>query len=134
MTHPTEPQRTLEELLQEPGNAMANLLYGKIKRCWNGLDFCEEMIIVGGRMEPNYYDDRERLEMISQMKKVIRTGAYSYVNPFQPDYKEELLDAFAELSPDRQRLVRTRAKRCVKNGITLCDDDQRAVLELGVVA
>ena len=75
-------------------------------------------------------------EMISQMKEVIRTGAYSYVNPFGPKYddKETLLDAFAELSPGRRRLVRTRAKRCVKNGITLCDDDRRAVLELGVVA
>lgn len=129
---PAEPTRALEDLLEEPGNATAYLAINKVVNAWNLLDFTEETTVRGGSIVPVYHETHERLEMIEQMEEVIETGDFSYENPYGSDDTEALLEAFQELSTDRQRLLHASAKRCVKKGAALGEVDVRAILEAGL--
>ena len=124
-----EPTRALADLLEEPGNATAYLAMNKVVSAWNLLDFTDEMTDDGTTMKPVYRDDAERSRMLALMRDAIGGAAFDNVHGSD---MEALLEAFAELSPDRQRLVRARAKRCVKKGAALGEVDVRAVLEAGL--
>ena len=124
-----EPTRALADLLEEPGNATAYLAMNKVVNAWNLLDFTDEMTDDGTTMKPVYRDDAERSRMLALMRDAIGGAAFDNVHGSD---MEALLEAFAELSPDRQRLVRARAKRCVKKGAALGEVDVRAVLEAGL--
>ena len=124
-----EPTRALADLLEEPGNATAYLAMKKVVNAWNLLDFADEMTDDGTTMKPVYRDDAERSRMLALMRGAIGGAAFDNVHGSD---MEALLEAFAELSPDRQRLVRARAKRCVKKGAALGEVDVRAVLEAGL--
>ena len=119
----------LDDLLEEPGNATAYLAMNKVVNAWNLLDFTDEMTDEGTTMKPVYRDDAERSRMLALMRDAIGGAAFDNVHGSD---MEALLEAFAELSPDRQRLVRARAKRCVKKGAALGEVDVRAVLEAGL--
>jgi hypothetical protein len=124
-----EPTRALADLLEEPGNATAYLAMNKVVSAWNLLDFTDEMTTDGTTMKPVYRDDADRSRMLALMRDAIGGAAFDNVHGSD---MEALLEAFAELSPDRQRLVRARAKRCVKKGVALGEVDVRVVLEAGL--
>ena len=128
-----EPKRTLEDALKAPGSGKAYVALMQVQRAWNVLDYSDEMQVtmVGGSMAmvPLYYDTHERDEMLQLMKEQVQTGGSSYENPFGADDTEALLEAFAELSVDQQRRLHAIAKRCVKAGTTITDDDVVEVLD-----